>query len=608
MPCFERGRFGCTDYPDPAGGDEIAFGGAHALTIPVGQDFTVKGNVATSGVIGASGASLIVLGTLRLDGDLYLDENTDYALGSVSAGAAHYLGGFDFGQGNDSADVTTDYTFASPLDSPNQIFLEGGTWGPFQAQAAGRRILNSIYNSGHLIVDFGATNNTGVCKLNDRVLHSSNAVFENSGVIEFRKAYDLKLNEAVFGNTDIELGTIIVNGWSTAGSTPNATIFKHLTGAVSGTKTADALVIDGRTGTRPSLITFEYPGTLNKYLSIQGGGLFNGISGNTHTITNSFLFDDENEAFGFQAKKIFDPNGKHIWFGDVNQTNSHPFDATENNTVQFHNWLIDIPASTGDGPDIFSCGSWSTGSLSVQNNVLLTAQEGALINALGAGTSVDVPVTHEHNTVVVRNQGAGFYGHLAKTEVGGAGDARWEDLTLRSNLSVMLDAVTGDTGSVSFQNPGQPNQVTTTNYNAFYNVTDRYRNVEFDPAKTEGADADFGLNDVTLSADPFIDSSRTVTSWVTGQAGLGSVSAWFDELAKYNTDNWSASYDPWTDTTGTYDWVRAGYVVIDAALNGTAHDGGVIGAMGYQAQSAGGSGSVGLSTGMIGGIGKLGTL
>lgn len=86
-----------------------------------------------------------------------------------------------------------------------------------------------------------------------------------------------------------------------------------------------------------------------------------------------------------------------------------------------------------------------------------------------------------------------------------------------------------------------------------------------------------GTSDVTLSADPFVDSTRRITTWAVARG--------YSVASDYATRS-SDAYEALKTSIQTriedlFDYVQDGWSVDDSALNGTAHDGGVIGAMGY---------------------------
>lgn len=88
-----------------------------------------------------------------------------------------------------------------------------------------------------------------------------------------------------------------------------------------------------------------------------------------------------------------------------------------------------------------------------------------------------------------------------------------------------------------------------------------------------------GTSDVTISADPFVDSTRRISTWAVARG--------YSAAGDYATRQADA-YEALKTNTSTriedlFTYVKDGWKVDDATLNGTAHDAGVIGAFGYQA-------------------------
>jgi len=97
--------------------------------------------------------------------------------------------------------------------------------------------------------------------------------------------------------------------------------------------------------------------------------------------------------------------------------------------------------------------------------------------------------------------------------------------------------------------------------------------------------ASAGTNDITITADPFVASTRNLKKWAAykGQAETDAAGI------AYAVANPAAATDA---TTGLRAWVRAGFNVTGAAgalLDGAGHDAVTIGAMGFQASGGGDS-------------------
>lgn len=94
-----------------------------------------------------------------------------------------------------------------------------------------------------------------------------------------------------------------------------------------------------------------------------------------------------------------------------------------------------------------------------------------------------------------------------------------------------------------------------------------------------------GANDVTLSGDPFVDRTRRLSTWAVAR-GYSVAGDYATQVADAYT---ALKTDPATRIPDLFTYVQDGWKVTAASLNGTAHDGGVIGAMGYQAPAGGNS-------------------
>ena len=364
------------------------------------------------------------------------------------------------------------------------------------------------------------------------------------------------------------------------------------------TRTIGTIVVDQRnvpTDGRADWV-LSFPETIDNLVYLQ-----NTVSGPTNTggfvhsgavslkWGNSFLLDPLNVQVSPSVQ--FDTAGRHIAYTQATYDNPHLFPVAGNGNWDFGGWIIETH-NTGDGGD-YLLFSGQTGTVNVSDVLVLDeGNPGALINSLSVLS--DPTLTLEKSTQVRKGATGGGYGFV-KGEAGGTWGG---DVTVRSLLNVDLSGA-GNSNVVRLI--AGDNQLAALDYNAQYDFDTPYFNVSGSSPPSPGA------NDVTLAGDPFVDSSRTLGTWATTVRGHASFSDYLDALALFGRDGFDSADNPFA-ADSAFDWVRAGYVVIDAALNGTAHDGGVIGAMGYQAQSAGGSGSVGLSTGMIGGIGKLGAL
>lgn len=181
---------------------------------------------------------------------------------------------------------------------------------------------------------------------------------------------------------------------------------------------------------------------------------------------------------------------------------------------------------------------------------------GTLFSALG---DADVTFTANHNTYF--NNIAGTGPAIAETYTGHAGMLA----SFQSNLAWSDTAAEAEILQDSSTNDAVNDYVTDLGYNGVWNG----RATLYDLDVANDVANDLTANDV--SGDPdFVDENRDLAAWDASLGGAGTASAALARIAA----------DPMLiDDCVT--WVKAGFVVRNSAFNGTAHDSGVIGAMGY---------------------------
>lgn len=236
--------------------------------------------------------------------------------------------------------------------------------------------------------------------------------------------------------------------------------------------------------------------------------------------------------------------------------------------------------STGDGLIIPTTGDF----LATGNLVLHKGGHGVkLVSALGKSNGV---ITAHHNTAIGSTEaGLVALGESATSYAGECGSCR-------SNLVVRLTA--GGSGVFAVQDGDSTvNAVTLGSHNAYLNANTStcHYNTSTAQAGVLGANtirvsqnddfpnSNFGENDITLTGDPFVDSTRNLGTWGALKGTDGSESAAID---------WAIAHpaETWDDTTGLWAWVRAGYKVTGPQgllLRNAGHDGVTIGAMEFQA-------------------------
>jgi hypothetical protein len=185
--------------------------------------------------------------------------------------------------------------------------------------------------------------------------------------------------------------------------------------------------------------------------------------------------------------------------------------------------------------------------------------------------------TVNHNTIVGDVAAAINYGEGSLSEAS-------QFVAIKSNLFANLGSVGATTYKLfdlGHQTSGGTQDVcapTAADYNASLNyrltpaVGNTYTNAN------NGYQGDFsavpGTHDVTISADPFVDSTRNLRTWGTTQGTDGTLSAAV-ALLRSNPSLIA------TATTGLLEWVRDGFKVTSTTLKDAGHDGVTIGAMGY---------------------------
>src|SRR5690606_11258708 len=102
-----------------------------------------------------------------------------------------------------------------------------------------------------------------------------------------------------------------------------------------------------------------------------------------------------------------------------------------------------------------------------------------------------------------------------------------------------------------------------------------YNNLEFSSGSP-------GANDVDVDPD-FVDATRNILTWDSSLSGPGPVSTAMTEL-RYSNER--CGYNTDYNFTDLYNYVRNGFKPQAAALQGTAHDAGDIGAMPVQVADA----------------------
>jgi hypothetical protein len=244
-----------------------------------------------------------------------------------------------------------------------------------------------------------------------------------------------------------------------------------------------------------------------------------------------------------------------------NWENAHPVNVTGtggSGTNQVTGNVFETP-TIGDSPDMYVPGATSL-AFNFANNVL--TGYGALIASTANKTIA--AVTSSHNTHYMtsdNNYGPMFYIHdgiLTGT------------LTFQSNL--VSGAGTIVHGSRDLNN--DPGQEIVADYNAWDDVTSHYTNLTVTGATNDIADVEPG----------FVAPTRDLATWDAAEgSGAGTIESAITYLLAINGYNGTTKTQSDTPSAqGPSDlvtWVQAGFAPTNAALRGTAHDSGDIGAV-----------------------------
>ena len=237
-------------------------------------------------------------------------------------------------------------------------------------------------------------------------------------------------------------------------------------------------------------------------------------------------------------------------------------------------------------------------TVTVKNNILLPNSNGLapgkLVSLRAAGSNYSVTAVHntyvsgvgdEQGGCLYGENNAGFAGEYTaiKSNLAWCPTANSAVVFSRDLASNTQNVVTGGATSVDYN--GKWNPFTTTNGSASPTTpTDGPGYTAHTATPMFSSTTGLGAHDVTLSANPFVDSTRNMSTWAASLGGTASVAGAFALLANRVdiTQAGNASATP----SNLLSWVRAGFVVTAPALNNAGHDGVTIGAMTYSAGGA----------------------
>jgi hypothetical protein len=349
---------------------------------------------------------------------------------------------------------------------------------------------------------------------------------------------------------------------TTVGSTPCSVYFYFDAPVTSGSRTIDQCVFD-------KTVMWANPRQVTMTNNVILGNVFHANPGNWPTQanwSNNFVQFNETTIGG---PNIYGPI-QNCYFYDLNSTNPHYVgfgDGVTNGVVQ--NCIFEAgPANDGAGDVIFPSSN-SSGTLKVIGNIVLPANgktSGLLVSNLQSGSSVAITV--EHNTFHATLGEAGLV-HLDETTNSYVG----EIASCRANL--VWSATGGQSYCLAVIDYGSgtsvTDSVTVAGYNWFQNPTTGTCTLNGVSTSTVGysglkcstagfPSSQLGTSDQT--GDPqFIDSTRNLASWggTAAGGGVATVAGAINAL-KANPSLIGQA------TTGLLAWIRAGFVVQNAAL------------------------------------------
>lgn len=262
--------------------------------------------------------------------------------------------------------------------------------------------------------------------------------------------------------------------------------------------------------------------------------------------------------------------------------------------ASFDGVIFDYPGTSRVG-DLININAGAAGGRSVvaQRCIVLRNgnghQPGKLLSILGANNRVEA----YHNTII--SSGDGTQSECGVIEYGEGGSGVDGDiLGCKSNLVIGSLASSGVVLSRDIANTTQLGTLTTASmfsHNGKYQARTSCTDADGYHAYHVGATKIFstgvpGSNDVTLSADPCVDSTRNARTWDVSLGGPGTNANVMTELRKRFdfTETWNSAYK----VADLMTYIRAGFEVTDASLQNAGHDGVTIGACIFSPPPSGG--------------------
>ena len=226
----------------------------------------------------------------------------------------------------------------------------------------------------------------------------------------------------------------------------------------------------------------------------------------------------------------------------------------------------------------------------LSNTIIVDELGGVALNALGAPHLGNYSANHNTLIVDVPDNTGRYYGVLARTESGGSYDGT---LGLHNNLCFVRSNPNAydDIMAINIDTAGN-DQVTTMGNNAFIGfavlAANRFNGV-LSATKAIGAPG-YGAGDIINVQPDFVDVNRNTASWQASQNGGGGAAEAIASALLVNGYNVATDDQSGTPSgflaSSIINYVRDGLVPTNIAYDGTASDGGTIGAVAYAANDS----------------------
>ncbi len=216
----------------------------------------------------------------------------------------------------------------------------------------------------------------------------------------------------------------------------------------------------------------------------------------------------------------------------------------------FSNNIIEAASEVDDGGDFLMLREKDALPITATGNILIDKTGGAFINGSG-GIAHPAIVSGENNTIYSNRRSQGYYGFLARNESGGYFLPEGQ-LHLHKNIVYNTEPTSPKTAAV-YLLKDDADQLTTTDDNAFINLTDPYVGVTI-TGKSLGEEG-FGKHD-RINIDPqFVDPTRNLAAYDAHLGGEGTAEHAIAEFSRIADADYSGAYS----VSGLLEYVRAGF-------------------------------------------------